>query len=54
MFLIYVNDIHQVLNSNKLLYAVDLCFMYQIKDKEIEKQLQKNLENIMDWYFGGK
>ena len=33
LFLIYVNDMPQAVNSNLLLYADDSCLMFQHKDK---------------------
>ena len=33
LFLIYVNDMPQAVNSNLLLYADDSCLMFQHKDR---------------------
>ena len=48
-FLIYVNRMPQVVKSTLLLYADDSCILYQHKEvDEIEKQLNKDFENICD------
>ena len=48
MFLIYVNDMPQAVKS---LYADGSCLMYQQKDvEETEKQLNKDFENVRDWF----
>ena len=43
LFLIYVNDVQQVVESTLLLYTDDSCILYQHKEvDEIEKQLNKD------------
>ena len=55
LFLIYVNDMPQAVNSNLLLYADDSCLMFQHKDvEEIEKVLNNDFENICDWFVDNK
>ena len=50
LFLIYVNDMPQAVNSNLLLYADDSCRMFQHKEiEEIERVLNNDFENICDW-----
>ena len=52
LFLIYVNDMPQAVKSNLFLYVDDSCLMYQHRDvNEIEKQLNKDFENVCDWWF---
>ena len=52
LFLIYLNNIPQAVKSNLFLYADDSCLMYQHRDvEEIEKQLNKDFENVCDWFF---
>ena len=52
LFLIYVNDMPQAVESTLLLYADDSCILYQHKEvDETEKQLNKDFENICDWVF---
>ena len=54
-FLSYVNDIAQAVKSNLFLYADDSSLMYQHRDvKEIEKQLNKDFENVCDWFIDNK
>ena len=54
-FLTYVNDIAQAVKSNLFLYADDSSLMYQHRDvKEIEKQLNKDFENVCDWFIDNK
>ena len=41
----------QAENSNLSLYADDSCLMFQHKDgEEIEKVLNKDFENVCDWF----
>ena len=55
LFLIYVNDMLQVVKSNLLLYADDSCLIYQHKDiAKIEKILNEDFENICDWFVDNK
>ena len=55
LFLVYVNEMPQAVNSNLFLYVDDSCFMYQHRDvKEIQKQLNKDFENICDWFVNSK
>ena len=52
LFLIYVNDMPQTVSSTLLLYADDSCILYQHKNlDEIEKQQNKDSENICDWFM---
>ena len=53
LFLVYVNDMPQVVKSNLFLYAGDSCLMYQHRE-EIEKQLKKDFESICDWFVDNK
>ena len=49
LFLIYINDMSQAVKCNLFLYADDSCLVCQHKDiNEIEKQLNKDFENICD------
>ena len=55
LFLIYVNNMPQAVKSNLFLYADDSCLMYQHRDvNEIEKQLNKDFENVWDWFVDNK
>ena len=51
LFLIYVNDMPQVVRSTLFLCPDDSCIFYQPKEvDEIKKQLNKDFENIYDWF----
>ena len=51
LFLIYVNDTSQVVNSNPFLYADDSCLIFQGKDViEIEKQFNEDFTKICKWF----
>ena len=55
LFLIYVNDMSQAVKCNLFLYADDTCVVCQHKDiNEIEKQLNKDMESICDWFVDNK
>ena len=55
LFLIYVNDMPQAVNSNLFLYADDSCLMFQHKEvEEIERVLNNDFENICDWFVDNK
>ena len=55
LFLIYINDIPQAVNSNLFLHADDLCLMLQHKEvEEIEKVISNGFENICDWFVDNK
>ena len=55
LFLIYVNDMPQAVNSYLFLYVDDSCFMFQPKDvEEVENVLNNDFENICDWFVGHK
>ena len=55
LFLIYVNNMPQAVKSNLFLYADDSCRIYQHRDvNEIEKQLNKDFENVWDWFVDNK
>ena len=45
----------QAVKSTILLYADDSCILYQHKEvDEIEKHLNKDFENICDWFVDNK
>ena len=55
LFLIYVNDMPQAVNSNLFLYADNSCLMFQHKEvEEIEKGLNNDFENFCDWFLDSK
>ena len=51
LFLIYVNDMPEAVNSDLFLYADNSCLMFQHKDvEEIEKVVNNDFENICNWF----
>ena len=45
----------QAVESTLFLYADDSCILYQLKEvDEIEKELNKDFENICDWFVENK
>ena len=55
LFLIYVNNMPQVVRSTLLLYADSSCILYQHKEVDIiEKQLNKDFENFCHWFVDNK
>ena len=55
LFLIYVNDMHQSVDCDLLLYADDSCLIFQHKEvKVIENQLSIAFSNICDWFVDNK
>ena len=55
LFLIYVKDMPQAVRSTLPLSADDSCILYQHKEvDEIEKQLNKDFENICIWFMDNK
>ena len=55
LFLIYVNDMSEAVKSTLLFHADDSCILYQHKEvDEIEKHLNKDFENICDWFVDNK
>ena len=55
LFLLYVNDMPQAVNSNLLLYADDTCLIYTGKDiNTIEEQLNTDFSSLCDWFVDNK
>ena len=55
LFLLYVNDMSESVDSKLLLYADDSCLVFQDRDpKVIERQLNKDFTNICDWFIDNK
>ena len=55
LFLIYVNDIKQVVSSDLLLYADDSCLVFQYQHvTEIEKHLSNGFSNLCEWFLDNK
>ena len=55
LFLLYVNDIPQTVNSELLLYADDTCLIYMGKDiQKIEEQLNSDFTSLCEWFIDNK
>ena len=55
LFLLYVNEMPQAVNSDVLLYADVICLIYTGKDiKTIEKQLNTDFRSLCDWFIDNK
>ena len=55
LFLLYVNDMPQAVNSDILLYADDTCLIYTGKDiKTIDEQLNTDFSSLCDWFIDNK
>ena len=55
LFLLYVNDMPQAVNSDLLLYADDTCLIYTGKHiNTIEEQLNTDFSSLCDWFVDNK
>ena len=55
LFLLYVNDMPQAVNSDLLLYVDDTCLIYTGKDiNTIEEQLNTDFSSLCDWFVDNK
>ena len=55
LFLLYVNDMKQVLNCDLILYAGESCLGCQHNDvSKIEQNLNKNFSDICNWFVNNK
>ena len=55
LFLLYVNDMPQAVNSELLLYADGTCHIYMGKDtKTIEEQLNRDFNSLCEWFIDNK
>ena len=55
LFLLYVNDMPQAVNSELLLYADDTCLIYMGKDiQKIEEQLNSDFTSLCEWFIDNK
>ena len=55
LFLIYINNMLQAITSTLLLYADDSCILYQHNYVvQIENQLNRDFENLSDWFVDNK
>ena len=55
LFLIYVNDMKQVVSSDLLLYADDSCLVFQHKHvTETETHFNNNFSKLCEWFLDNK
>ena len=55
LFLLYVNDMPQAMNSDLLLYTDDTCLIYTGKGiNTIEEQLNTDFSSLCDWFVDNK
>ena len=55
LFLLYVNDMPQAVNSELLLYANDTCLIYMGKNiQKIEEQLNSDFTSLCEWFIDSK
>ena len=55
LFLLYVNDMPQAVNSELLLYADDTCLIYMGKNiQKIEEQLNLDFTSLFEWFIDNK
>ena len=55
LFLLYVNDKPQAVNSELLLYVDDTCLIYTGKDiQKIEEQLNSDFTSLCEWFIDNK
>ena len=55
LFLLYVNNMPQAVNSGLLLYADDTCLFFMGKDsKIIGDQLNKDFDSLCKWFIDNK
>ena len=55
LFLLYVNDMPQAVNSELLLYAEDTCLIYRGKNiQRIEEQLNSDFTSLCEWFIDNK
>ena len=55
LFLIYINDIPQALDSELLLHAHDTCLVFQHNDiKAIKEDLNRDFPILIDLYVDNK
>ena len=55
LFLLYINDMPQAVNSELLLYADDTCLIYMGKNiQKIEEQLNSDFTSLCEWFIDNK
>ena len=55
LFLLYINNVPQAVDSDLFPYADDTCLLFQHKELErIKEELTKNFSSICDWFVDNK
>ena len=54
LFLIYINDMPQAMDSQLLLYADDTCLVFQHYIKTIEEHLIRDFSTLINWLVDNK
>ena len=55
LFLIYINDMLQPVDSELLLYADDTCLVFQHRNiKTIEEHLNRDFSTLVDWFVDNR
>ena len=55
LFLIYINDMPQAVDSELLLYADDICLVFQHRNiKTIEEHLNRDFSTLVDWFVDNR
>ena len=55
LFLIYINDMPQAVDSELLLYADDVCLVFQHRNiKTIEEHLNRDFSTLVDWFVDNR
>ena len=55
LFLIYMNDMPQAVDSEVLLYADDTCLVFQHRNrKSIEEHLNGDFSSLVDWFVDNR
>ena len=55
LFLIYINDMPQAVDSELLLYADDICLVFQHRNiKTIEEHLSRDFLTLVDWFVDNR
>ena len=55
LFLIYINDMPQAVDSELLIYADDTCLVFQHRNiKTIEEHLNRDFSTLVDWFVDNR
>ena len=55
LFLIYINDITEAVDTELLLYADDTCLVFQQRNiKTIEEHINRDFSTLVDWFVDNR